>query len=234
MLGSRARCSLCVTAAVTGSGDSGSRRFRNPWWAGRSVLLVPRVPSAAPSAAVVVLFAAAVLTYAVTRADRAEAERVSSPEEIEGLTGYEYAPGAHTGEPVAYTERPPVGGPHDFVWADCTGTVYDVDIRHGNAVHSLEHGAVWITYDPEQVDAEDIDALAGLVEGRPGVTLSPYAGQERPIRLQSWGHQLFVDAADDPRIGQFVDLLVFHPDLTPEPGAPCDSPSFLTDPRTAR
>ena len=119
------------------------------------------------------------------------------------------------------------------MWADCTGTVYDVEIRHENAVHSLEHGAVWITYDPEQVDAEDVDALAGLVEGRPGVMLSPYAGQEQPIGLQSWGHQLFVDAADDPRIGQFVDLLVFHPDLTPEPGAPCDSPSFLAAPRTA-
>ena len=158
---------------------------------------------------------------------------MSSPEEIEGLTGYAYAPGAHTSEPVAYTESPPVGGPHDFVWADCTGTVYDVDIRHENAVHSLEHGAVWITYDPEQVDAEDVDALAGLVEGRPGVMLSPYAGQERPIGLQSWGHQLFVDAADDPRIGQFVDLLVFHPEFTPEPGAPCDSPSFLADPRMA-
>ena len=63
--------------------------------------------------------------------------------------------------------------------------------------------------------------------------LSPYAGQERPIGLQSWGHQLFVDAADDPRIGQFVDLLVFHPEFTPEPGAPCDSPSFLAGPRMA-
>jgi hypothetical protein len=185
------------------------------------------------AAAVVVLFAAAVLTYAVTLADRAEAERVSSPAEIEGLTSYEYAPGVHTSEPVAYTESPPVGGPHDVVWADCTGTVYDVEIRRENAVHSLEHGAVWITYDPEQVDAEGVDALAGLAEGRPGVMLSPYAGQERPIGLQSWGHQLFVDAADDPRVGQFVDLLVFHPDLTPEPGAPCDSPSFLADPRTA-
>jgi hypothetical protein len=210
---------------------SGAGRGRTSAW---DVVDPPRRPwGLVAAAAVVVLFAAAVLTHAVTRADRAEAERVSSPEQIEGLTRYDHAPGVHTGEPVAYTESPPVGGPHDVVWADCTGTVYDVDIRHENAVHSLEHGAVWITYDPAQVNAEGVDALAGLVEGRPGVMLSPYAGQERPIGLQSWGHQLFVDAADDPRIGQFVDLLVFHPDLAPEPGAPCDSPSFLADPRLA-
>jgi hypothetical protein len=158
---------------------------------------------------------------------------VSSPEQIEGLTRYDHAPGVHTGEPVAYTESPPVGGPHDDVWADCTGTVYDVAIRHENAVHSLEHGAVWVTYDPDRVDAAGVDTLAGLVEGRPGTMLSPYPGQERPVAVQSWGHQLFVDSPDDPRIWQFVDLMVVNPQYTPEPGAPCDSPSFLADPRVA-
>lgn len=210
---------------------SGAGRGRPP---ARDVVNASRRPwGLVAAAAVVVLFATAVLSYALTRTDRAEAERVSSPDEIEGVTSYEHPAGRHTEQPVTYQQSPPVGGPHDYVWADCTGTVYDVDIRRENAVHSLEHGAVWITYDPQQLDAEGVDALAGLVEGRPGVMLSPYADQERPIGLQSWGHQLFVDAADDPRVEQFVDLMVFHPDLTPEPGAPCESPSVLTDPRVA-
>ena len=51
--------------------------------------------------------------------------------------------------------------------------------------------------------------------------------------VQSWGHQVFVDSADDPRIWQFVDLMVFHPGFSPEPCAPCDSPSFLADPQVA-
>jgi hypothetical protein len=211
--------------------SSGAGQGRAP---GRDVVSTPRRPwGLIAGAAAVVLFAVAVLTYAVTRPDRADAQRVSSPDEIEGVTDHDYAPGTHTTEPVAYTENPPVGGPHDPVWADCTGAVYAVEIRHENAVHSLEHGAVWVTYDPEQVDADGADTLAGLVEGRPGVMLSPDAGQERPIAVQAWGHQLFVDSPDDPRIWQFVDLMVIHPEFTPEPGAPCDSPSFLADPRVA-
>ncbi len=111
-----------MTAVVTGSGDSGARRFRNPWWAGRSA--APRPGSRSP---------------------------------------------------------------------------------------------------------DGVDPLAGLVEGRPGVVLSPYAGQQRPIGLQSWCRQLFVDAADDPCVGQFVDLVVFHRAHN-RARRPCGSPSSLADP----
>ena len=82
--------------------------------------------------------------------------------------------------PSTYAESPPIGGEHDPVWADCTGTVYDVDIRHENAVHSLEHGAVWITYNPDQVSHADIDTLAELVDGESGRMLSPYVGPGLP------------------------------------------------------
>ncbi len=66
-------------------------------------------------------------------------------------------------------------------------------------MHSLEHGAVWITYNPDEVSDDDIDTLADLVEDETGRMLSPYAGLDSPISIQSWNHQLKVDSADDIR-----------------------------------
>jgi Protein of unknown function (DUF3105) len=185
-------------------------------------------------AVVVVLFAAAVITYAVVKVNEANKDKVTSVDQIEGIQTYDYAAGQeHVTTPVDYTESPPVGGPHDGFWADCTGSVYDVDIRHENAVHSLEHGAVWITYNPDEVSDADVAKLADLVDGVSGRMLSPYEGLDAPISLQSWNHQLKVDSADDERIAQFADFLTRNSDFHPEVGASCENPAFLADPLVA-
>ena len=188
------------------------------------------------AAVAVVVFAAAAITYAVLQVRQADEARIDSVDEIAGVETYDYAAGQeHVTTPVDYSETPPVGGPHEPPpgWADCTGTVYDVDIRHENAVHSLEHGAVWITYDPEALSGDEIATLAGLVEGQSGRMMSPYAGLDSPVSIQSWNHQLKVDSADDPRIAQFADFLTLNPDFYPEVGASCENPDFIADPRLA-
>ncbi|WP_051683767.1 DUF3105 domain-containing protein [Blastococcus sp. URHD0036] len=134
---------------------------------------------------------------------------------------------------VEYAESPPVGGPHAAAWADCTGSVYDVPIRPENAVHSLEHGAVWVTYDPALATADDVAALEQLVAGVSHRLLSPYEGLGSAISIQAWNHQLAVDSADDPRLAAFADQLTQDPENTPEPGATCENPAFLADPETA-
>ena len=197
-------------------------------------VVAPQRPWGLIAAAVaVVVFAVAVIGYAVMQVNAADANRVESIDEIDGITTAEYEAGQHVGTTVAYAESPPVGGEHDPVWADCTCTVYDVDIRHENAVHSLEHGAVWITYDPEAVSEEEIATLAELVEGESGRMLSPFVGQDSPVSLQSWNHQLKVESADDPRVQQFADFLTRNPDFHPEVGASCENPAFLADPPLA-
>jgi hypothetical protein len=185
-------------------------------------------------AVAVVVFAAAVITYAVVKVNEANEGKVQAVDDIAGIEEYDYAAGQqHVTTPVDYTESPPVGGPHDGRWADCTGTVYDVDIRHENAVHSLEHGAVWITYNPDEVSDADVEKLADLVDGVSGRMLSPYAGLDSPISLQSWNHQLKVDSVDDERIVQFADFLTRNSDFHPEVGASCENPGFLADPLVA-
>ncbi len=188
-------------------------------------------------ALVVVLFAAAAIGYAIVQVNKANADRIESVDEISGLQSYdEYEEiQNHVETPVAYAESPPVGGPHapPPSWADCTGTVYDIDIRHENAVHSLEHGAVWITYNPDEVSGADVETLAALVENQNGRMLSPYVGLDSPISIQSWGHQLKVDSADDERIKQFADFLTLNSEFTPEPGASCENPGFIAAPLPA-
>jgi hypothetical protein len=142
---------------------------------------------------------------------------------IEGVTVVEYRGADHVRFPqrVAYDRFPPFGGPHDEVWAACDGVVYDKPVRNENMVHSLEHGAVWIAYDPDRIGGDALAGLRATVAGQPYLMLSPYPGLDRPISLQSWGHQLKLDAADDPRVPAFIRALRANPETSPEPGASC-------------
>jgi hypothetical protein len=103
--------------------------------------------------------------------------------------------------------------------------VYNHQIANENAVHMLEHGAVWVTYNPKTATAADIAQLKTDVDGIDRMALSPYAGLKTPISLQAWNYQLFVDKASDPRIEQFIDALRYNPKTLPE-DASCSDPAF--------
>jgi hypothetical protein len=122
-------------------------------------------------------------------------------------------------ENVDYTgsDLPPVGGIHSGIWQNCG--IYDEPIAAKNAVHSMEHGAVWVTYHPD-LPAGDVDRLRDLVQGEPYVLLSPYEALNSPVVLTAWGIQLEVDEANDDRIATFIERYERGPQ-TPEPGATC-------------
>ncbi|MGW0824107.1 DUF3105 domain-containing protein [Streptomyces sp. NPDC002845] len=90
---------------------------------------------------------------------------------------------------VDYAMAPPAGGDHAPSWADCNGEVYSEEIQNENAVHSLEHGAVWGTYNDTASQA-GIKALADRVSKTPHTFMSPYKKQSSPITLTAWGHEL--------------------------------------------
>ncbi|MBJ8340812.1 DUF3105 domain-containing protein [Antrihabitans sp. YC3-6] len=142
---------------------------------------------------------------------------------IDGVVKADYPAGRHVAAPqrVAYDKSPPFGGPHDQNWATCTGIVYPLPIRSETAVHSLEHGAVWITYNRDLLSQADIDALETQVSGQPYTLMSPYPGMSSAVSLQSWGRQLQLEGIEDDRIDQFVTALRQNPTISPEPGASC-------------
>ncbi|HET6500029.1 MAG TPA: DUF3105 domain-containing protein [Amycolatopsis sp.] len=185
------------------------------------------------SVVAVVALAAVVVTYylvqsAPKRALADWAPSAGNPDPSTKLTGIvikQYTGSVHVlpTERVAYDQSPPFGGPHDGYWAACNGIVYPKAVRTENMVHSLEHGAVWIAYNPTQVTGDALTTLTTKVQGKPYTMMSPYPGLDHAISLQSWGHQLKVDSATDPRIDQFITALRQNSNTYPEVGASCDA-----------
>jgi hypothetical protein len=127
---------------------------------------------------------------------------------------------------IKYDTSPPIGGNHSQLWLPCNGQVYNHPVANENAVHMLEHGAVWITYNPKTLPAAGIAKLKTYVQGQDRVAMTPYPGLKTPISLQAWSYQLFVNNANDPRIAQFISTLEYNPKTTPEPGASCTDPNW--------
>ena len=125
----------------------------------------------------------------------------------------------HVTGTVKYPMHPPVGGNHNPVWLNCNGNVYTKAVKDENAVHALEHGAVWVTY-TDKAKKSDVDTLAAKVKQTPYSLMSPYTNQTSPIELSAWGHQLSVTSADDPKVAKFFETYV-QGKQTPEPGASC-------------
>ena len=136
------------------------------------------------------------------------------PAGIEGVLKIDYPSGSkHVVAPqrVAYDHLPPLGGAHDSYWAPCMGQVFTVAVRTEHFVHSMEHGAVWVTYDPEKLRGKDLKPLVTLVEGQPYLVMSPFPGQAKAVSVQSWGRQLQVDDPTDPRITDFITATRANP-----------------------
>ncbi len=229
--GNRASAARAARAAAVGSSGNKSRpkslavKRRTPWG-----LIITCV--------LVVVFAAAVIGYAVSRPKKVSAEdapyvrnEIAAAKAINGVVFKKELDHTHVTSAVKYNTSPPIGGNHSQVWADCSGTVYAKQIANENAVHPLEHGAVWITYRPG-LDAASIATLSKLVTGQNYTLMSPYAGLKTPISLQAWNYQLFVNSATDPRIAAFIKALRNNPGTTPEYPGNCSNPTFKANPST--
>ncbi len=137
---------------------------------------------------------------------------------IEGVETFSNT-GNHVQETVEYEQTPPAGGNHNPAWLNCG--VYTQPVPNEYAVHALEHGAVWVTYDPAQVSEADIDALESKLPDTYTV-LSPYEGMDTPIAVSAWNAQLKVDSADDERIEEFIKAY-WRSTSAPEPNALCSN-----------
>ena len=136
---------------------------------------------------------------------------------LTGLKTYPRLARDHVTGTVVYPQTPPVGGKHSAIWQNCG--VYTAPVHNENAVHSLEHGAMWITYRPD-LPAAEIATIVNDVSGQPYGLVSPYPGLPSPIVATAWGVQLKLSSASDPRLKSFVETYKSG-SHAPEPGGEC-------------
>lgn len=142
----------------------------------------------------------------------------AAPEGIDGVTVVPVTSNEHVRYDVEYPTSPPAGGPHLGIWLNCG--FYTVPVLDELAVHSLEHGVVWVTYRSD-VGAAALGELQALVVQSSHVLVSPYEDQTSPLVLSAWARQLHLDSIEDPRFDQFLDVYLFDGPTAPEPGAAC-------------
>lgn len=159
--------------------------------------------------AVVVVLLAGFVSY--------ELIRRGNEEPLSGVKTYQNLSRDHVTGAVNYEMTPPAGGPHQDIWLNCG--VYDEPVPNENAVHSLEHGAVWVTYRPD-LPADQVEKLRDTVGGDDFLLLSPYENLPAPVVASAWGVQVQLENADDPRLDQFIREYRRGPQ-TPEPRASC-------------
>ena len=185
-------------------------------------------------AGVVVLIAAGIIGYGVFAAAKSSKETgtpwAERAAKISGIVNYRtnadksLTAQDHVAGPQTYKISPPVGGAHNVRWQNCQGMVYDAPVPKEHAVHSMEHGAVWVTYRPG-LPADQVQKLADKVKGKDFMLMSPYEGLDKPISLQAWGYQLKLDSVDDSRIDEFIRALRVQASMEPAAGCASDQTS---------
>lgn len=167
--------------------------------------------------------AALVLTLIVGAVAAAVVFDSPATADLAGVETWENQAAQHTGDPVDYDVNPPVGGPHHPAWWNCG--VYPDPVPQEHAVHSLEHGAVWLTYQAD-LPEDQVKTLEKLGK-QDYMLVSPNPDQESPVVATAWDHQLTLDTADERVLQAFMREYKQGPQ-TPEPGAAC-SGGTVTD-----
>ena len=167
-----------------------------------------------------------VIVFAVINQGSGAKGPLAQVDKLSGLIKSDTANGKarHVTGVVSYPNQasaPPVNGSHNVLPETCA--VYSQKIPNEHAVHSMEHGAAWVTYRPD-LPVSQLATLKGEVNGNPYRLMSPYPGLKSAISLQAWGRQLFVDSASDKRVKEFLGSFTNGP-TTPEKGASCSGTS---------
>lgn len=154
------------------------------------------------------------------------AASMSAEEEIEGVLFFPDPGLEHQDGEITYPQPLPAGGSHSDAWQNCG--IYDQPVSTEAVVHSLEHGAVWIAYQPD-LSSDQVELLRDIIRqerrarGDARVLLAPVAEgspMDAPIVVTAWQVQLQLDDVSDERLRQFLSRYQNGP-FTPEPGAPC-------------
>lgn len=115
-------------------------------------------------------------------------------------------------------DQPPTSGAHanPVTWG-----VYDTEVRDDQTIHNMEHGGVYISYQPS-LPKEQVEKLTSLLSEpfidpkfQPKkIVLAPRAANKSPIELSSWRRSEALASYDQDKI---EDYIVRNLGKSPEP-----------------
>lgn len=141
--------------------------------------------------------------------------RIFQPE-LEGVLTFGTQARDHDQEAeFAEAGLPPTGGAHNPRWQNCG--IYDTPVDNSLAVHSLEHGTVWLSYHSD-LSVEKVEALRDLVRGKTYTLMAPFPDLQGDVVMSSWSRQLVIESIPDERVADFISQ---YRQQGPEPGAAC-------------
>lgn len=121
---------------------------------------------------------------------------------------------------IEYSTNPPASGRHYPVWAFYQS--YDFPVPRGYWVHSLEHGAVVITYNCPEGCPDEVARAKTFIDSLPvdprcvpydvdrQVILTPDPLLDTRWAMSSWGHTLRADCIDEEAFRDFYESNVAH------------------------
>lgn len=125
---------------------------------------------------------------------------------------------SHVDPPVSFDHSPSIGGDHYPFWQNCG--FYEVELLEGAATHTMEHGAIWVTYNADTISSDDLATLEQMVQENGKLLVSPYPHDE-PLVLSAWGvQQRGITSIDAPEFDEFIERWTDNPEL-PEAGVRC-------------
>ncbi len=105
-----------------------------------------------------------------------------------------------------YNSNPPTSGSH---WPQpANWGVYQATQADEQLVHNLEHGGIWISYKPDQVDQDTINRLNDFANRYPLIIVEPRPANDAKISLAAWTRLLNLDSFDERSILEFIEA--FH------------------------
>lgn len=105
-------------------------------------------------------------------------------------------------------DQPPTSGSHanPVAWG-----VYDTEVRDDQVIHNMEHGGIYVSYQPD-LPQDQIEKLKKLLsepfsnpEFQPKkIVLAPRAANKSPIELSSWRRSEALASYDQKKIEEYI------------------------------
>ncbi len=130
-------------------------------------------------------------------------DRLSKPLLGDAVSVSEYH--VPVGTKIKYNSNPPAGGNH-YGESTVHAGFYDKPIDDGYIVHSLEHGAAILWYDPKLLNSSQFNDLKAIFSQQSGkAIMMPRSSMDVPVALSSWGRVLKLKTIDKKQISAFFE-----------------------------